>query len=306
MLAFILRHSLLFMCMSAVAGFLLPSASQALFPFLPYVLFSLMLLTLLGMQQSTLIKQLLTWPVIFYALFHAFAMMIVCGVTAWLLGADESLLLAILAIAATSSLFATPAIVRAIGLDAMMAMAMTIATTLLLPVAIIVALQVMGSEALQLDMVAYVLRLSLFIFAPMLLSGLVQQLVAPAILERMLYKVSPYTIFLVFAFPFGLISGFRLLWDQDPSLAYGYFAIAVALCGFFFGAALLCYLRQNASMALMAAITSGNRNVLLTYTIAGTLLGPAFLPLAGAMQLPTYVLPLLTRWLAKKNSAKGL
>mgnify|MGYP006929324310 CR=1 FL=1 len=157
------------MFVAALCGFLLPSASQTLFPFLPYVLFSLMVLTLLGMNQAALLKVLGKLSIWLYALFHSFGLMLLSAVFAWLIKADEALTLAIIAVAATGSLFATPAIVRALGLDAMAAMAMTIASTLILPVAIYLLLAIMQDGEVTLDIRAYCLRLVIFIFGPMLL-----------------------------------------------------------------------------------------------------------------------------------------
>lgn len=297
---FLIRHSLVLMFVMALLGFLLPSLSLALFPFLPYVLFLLMALTLLGIKQSALLRLLCRGRIWLYACFHSFGLMLVSYAVAWLINADEALTVAMVAVSATGSLFGTPAIVRALGFDMMAAMAMTIATTLLLPIAIYVLLSLLQSDVVDLDIQAYCVRLLVFIFGPMLLSFLLHALVPQALLSRGVQLVSPYTILLVWAFPFGLIGSFRMLWEHDPMQAYYYFMIAVLLLVVFFLLAYWLY-RQQGEGAFVAAITSGNRNVLLTYSIAGSLLGPAFLPLAGAIQAPTYFLPIFTRWLAKRK-----
>jgi BASS family bile acid:Na+ symporter len=133
----------------------------------------------------------------------------------------------------------------------------------------------------------------------MFFSFLVHRFLPEESLSRFLIKISPYTILLVFAFPFGLVGSFRVLFDQDPMMALKYFMIATGLCCLFFALSYFLYRKQGKAIALTAAITSGNRNVLLTYSIAGVLLGPAFLPLAGALQIPTYLLPVFTRWLSR-------
>lgn len=299
MLRFVVRHSLPFMVTFAVLGFLLPSLSTAIFPFLPAVLFTLMTLTLLGMKQNALVKRLGSVGVWVYSVLHSAVLMIIVGGVGWLLSFDADLLLAVVAVAATGSLFATPAIVRTLGFDSLHAMAMTIATTLVLPVSIFVTLMVCQTEKVELDWASYFTRLIVFIFGPMLFSFMVHRLLPEDVLGRFLLKISPYTILLVFAFPFGLVGSFRLLFDQDPMMALQYFLIAASLCGLFFVLAYVFYRKQGKEIALTAAITSGNRNVLLTYSIAGALLGPAFLPLAGAMQVPMSMLPVLTRWLNK-------
>lgn len=297
MLLFLVRNSLPFMFVFAILGFLLPSVSLAFFPFLPIVLFTLMSLTLLGMKQNELIKRLSSREIWLYAILHSAVLMGVVGVIGWWLSFGSDLLLAVVAVAATGSLFATPAIVRALGFDSLQAMAMTIATTLILPVSIFIALICFQAESVELDWSSYFVRLVVFIFGPMLFSFLVHRFFPEEALSRFLMKISPYTILLVFAFPFGLVGSFRMLFDQDPMMALNYFLIATGLCCLFFFLSYLFYRKQGKAIALTAAITSGNRNVLLTYSIAGVLLGPAFLPLAGALQIPTYLLPIFTRWL---------
>ncbi|MEP3348345.1 MAG: hypothetical protein ABJN96_00155 [Marinomonas sp.] len=296
---FLVRHSLLFMFLCAILGFLLPSLSLTLFPFLSIVLFGLMTLTLLGMKQNELIKRLASFAVWRYTLLHSIAFMAFVGVLGRVLSFDGDLLLAVVAVAGTGSLFATPAIVRALGFDSVQAMAMTIATTLCLPIAICIALLFYQTEELDLNWANYSLRLIIFIFGPMFFSFLVHRFVPEESLSRFLVKISPYTILLVFAFPFGLVGSFRQLYDQDPIMALQYFLIATGLCFLFFALAFVVYRKKGKTVALTAAITSGNRNVLLTYTIAGGLLGPAFLPMVGALQIPTSLLPVLTRWLNK-------
>ncbi|MCV2403713.1 hypothetical protein OFY17_12605 [Marinomonas sp. C2222] len=296
----LIRHSLLLMFLCAILGFLFPSASMALFPFLPFVLFSLMTLTLLGIDQVKLMERLSRLNIWLYTAFHSLVLMLLVGVIGWLLGFSIELGLASVAIAATGSLFATPAIVRALDFDVMQAMAMTIATTLSLPIVIVLTLLVYQTEAIELDWVGYCYRLMIFIFGPMLFSYCIHKAVPKVVLNRFLSKITPYTIFLVFAFPFGLIGGYRTLFDQAPWIAFNYFLIATGLCFLFFGLSYCVYRRKGAAFAITAAITSGNRNVLLTYTIAGSLLGPAFLPLAGAIQLPTYLLPVISRWMSNR------
>jgi hypothetical protein len=299
MLLFLVRHSLLFMFAFAVLGFLIPSVSLAFFPFLPFVLFTLMTLTLLGMKQNELIMRLSSTEIWLYAVLHSAVFMVVVGVIGWWLSFEQNLLLAVVAVAATGSLFATPAIVRALGFDSLQAMAMTIATTLILPISIFLVLVLYQTERVELDWISYFIRLLVFIFGPMFFSFLVHRFLPEESLSRFLIKISPYTILLVFAFQFGLVVSFRVLFDQDPMMALKYFMIATGLCCLFFVLSYFLYRKQGKAIALTAAITSGNRNVLLTYSIAGVLLGPAFLPLAGALQIPTYLLPVFTRWLSR-------
>lgn len=305
MLAFLVKHSLIGMFLCALLGFAFPAASNALFPFLPYVLFTLMMLTLVGMPMERLIKRLCHAAIWLYALLHSAFYMLMFSLAGLLFGVSDELMLAILGVGATGSLFATPAIVRALGFDALEAMAMTIATTLLLPLALFIPIHFLPMSQGSLDFVTYGLRLLIFIVGPIFISFSLHRLVPKQALQRGLLKISPYTILLVFAFPFGLIGSYRGMFDQSVVQALIYLLIAVVLVVFFFAGTFLVYRRAGIQEALTAAITSGNRNVLLTYSIAGALLGPAFLPLAGAMQVPTYILPVITRRLARYLESKA-
>ncbi|PSU36041.1 hypothetical protein [Photobacterium lutimaris] len=295
MLFFISKHSSVLLIVATFTGLLWPEASLAVFPALPYVLFFLMLFTLIGIEQKTLLKVLNKKSCWIYTLLHSVVMTVISCSLAILFNASDSLLVAIAAVSATGSLFATPAIARSIGLNALTAMAMTIATTLLMPVVLYINLLIFQHDEFSLDMTSYLIRLIVFIVCPMACSALVYHFVPRPTLTRVHNKLSQFTILLVFAFPFGLVGPLRDAFNSNPSHAINYIFISFCVCFLFFISSLLFYLRQGKDIALLAAITSSNRNVLLTFTVAGASLGPDFLILLGALQIPTYALPLFVR-----------
>lgn len=296
MLAFLARHSAICLFIAALIGFVFPTVSLALFPFLPYVLFALMLFTLLGIHQGLLVKALGQWQVWVYAFIHAVVLTLITCSIAWVLGASTGLLLAISGICATGSLFATPAIIRSLGMDALIAMAYTIASTLLMPIVLFVNLTIFSGDAFSLDLQSYVIRLMVFIFGPMAFAAIFHALVKPEKLKRIHGKLAQFTIVLVFSFPLGLVGPFGEIWQDNQAYALELLAISVAICILFFSIAYGIYRRQGHEASMIAAVTAVNRNVLLTYTVAGIALGPIFLPLIGAIQLPIYLQPLLVRW----------
>lgn len=296
MLAFLARHSAICLFIAALIGFVFPTVSLALFPFLPYVLFALMLFTLLGIHQGLLVKALGQWQVWVYAFIHAVVLTLITCSIAWVLGASTGLLLAISGICATGSLFATPAIIRSLGMDALIAMAYTIASTLLMPIVLFVNLTIFSGDAFSLDLQSYVIRLMVFIFGPMAFAAIFHALVKPEKLKRIHGKLAQFTIVLVFSFPLGLVGPFGEIWQDNQAYALELLAISVAICILFFSIAYGIYRRQGHEASMIAAVTAVNRNVLLTYTVAGIALGPVFLPLIGAIQLPIYLQPLLVRW----------
>ncbi|MGR5062829.1 hypothetical protein [Photobacterium sp. DNB22_13_2] len=295
MLFFISKHSSVLLIVATFAGLLWPEASLVVFPALPYVLFFLMLFTLLGIEQKALLKVLKEKSCWIYTLLHSVVMTVISCSLAILFGASDSLLIAIASVSATGSLFATPAIARSIGLNALTAMAMTIATTLIMPLVLYVNLFLFQNDEFSLDIASYLIRLIVFIVCPMAFSALVYHFVPRPTLTRIHSKLSQITILLVFAFPFGLVGPLREAFNSNPSIAVNFVIISFCVCFLFFLSSILFYLRQGKDIALLAAITSSNRNVLLTFTVAGTSLGPDFLILLGALQIPTYALPLFVR-----------
>ncbi len=299
MLTLISRYSTQLLATCVLLGFALPTLANALLPLLPAILFFLMLFTIVSLDIKTLIKDLSQRSIWLYALWHTLGVTALVMSLLWFLQVDSSLYLAIAANCATGSLFASPAIVRSIGLDAQRCMAMTIASTLLMPIVLLLNgllfSHFSGTEQLQLDMQVYSQRLAIFIILPVFISVLAHQLIKQRQIERALLTIRPITIVLVLFFPLGLMGAFRETYDVNPNQAWQYLVIAFTVSGLLFVSSFLLYMKQGKQQALISAITATNRNVLLTYSITGNFLGMEFLVYMGALQLPIYLLPLLVR-----------
>ena len=294
-LNFISHHSALFMILATILGFLLPELSDVVLPYLPMVLFFLMFFTLMAINQHTLVRTLSQSSVWLYALIHTVGMSILAIGICYLLGMRDDLLLAVAAIMATGSLFATPAIVRSIGFEPLYAMALTIATTLLMPVVLYINLWLFQTADVELDMVLYVKRLLIFIVGPMAASALVHRWVAESVLLKIHQQLSKVTMLLVMTFPFGLIGSFRREFDQHHWHAFGLLFLSMSIVTVLFWLNFYLYRKSTTEHRISAAVASGGRNVLLTFTIAAPFLGTQYLPLIGAMQFPIYALPLVSR-----------
>ena len=294
-LNFISHHSAFFMILATVCGFLLPEWSDVVLPYLPMVLFFLMFFTLMAIHQQTLIRTLSQPSVWLYALIHTVGMSLLGIGACYVLGIRGDLLLAVAAIMATGSLFATPAIVRSIGFDPLYAMALTIATTLAMPIVLFVNLWLFQTGHVSLGMVLYTKRLLIFIVGPMAASALVHRWVAQSVLLSIHQQLSKVTMLLVMTFPFGLIGGFRREFDQQPVYAFGLLFLSMAMVTVLFWLNFYLYRKSTTEHRISAAVASGGRNVLLTFTIAAPFLGTQYLPLIGAMQFPIYALPLVSR-----------
>ncbi|WP_420791180.1 hypothetical protein [Enterovibrio gelatinilyticus] len=304
MLTFLSKHSSLLLLTAALVGFALPTYSAASLPYLPYVLFTLMLFTLIGIDQRSLVKAFFNLSGWGYSLIHGGVTTLVVSSAAIAFGASTELLLAVTAVCATGSLFATPAIVRSMGFEPLTAMAFTITSTLMMPVILYVNLAIFSGDEFSLDLQSYCLRMVIFIFGPMAMAYFIHKNVSRSHLTRIHGKLAQFTIILVFSFPFGLSGQFRFLWNNDRDFAISMLLLALGICVLFFIIGLAFYWRKGKEQAYVAAITSGNRNVLLTYSVAGAFLGPLYLPLIGALQLPIYLQPIVVKFLLKQTTSK--
>lgn len=283
----------------------MPDTSASALPYLPYVLFALMLFTLLGIDQRALIKAIADLSAWKYAALHCGVTTLIVASIAVSLGAGTDFLLAVTGVCATGTLFATPAIVRSVGFAPLKAMAYTITSTLLMPLALFINLTLFSDDSFTLDLQSYSLRLAIFIVGPMAISALVHRVVKHDHLARVHAKLAQFTIVLVFSFPFGLSGQYRFLWEDDQPFAIAMLFIAFAICVLFFIIGMWVYRKQGREAAYVAAITSGNRNVLLTYSVAGGYLGPLYLPLIGALQLPIYLQPVIVKAMIKRDNRRA-
>lgn len=300
MLSFIARHSTIIMPLCAFVGFLFPTLSNAVLPFLPQILFFLMFFTLLGINQKSLLQKISSLSVWIYAVFQAGVCCLVVSGLAYICGARGDLLLAISALGATAPLFGSGAIVNAVGFDALLAMAKTISATLVMPLSLLAVLWFLGAEGATLDFALYFQRLLTYIVAPMALAVVARHVINAEMLATFYPKVARFNIILLLMFPLGLMGGFRASFDNSPLQALSLLALASALAFGFYFLAYFLYKKQGKEIAIISALVCSGRNVLLTYTIATPFLGVWFLPLIGALQLPMFSLPMLGKYMAKK------
>lgn len=301
MLRFIARHSTLIMPLCAVVGFVFPDLSNAVLAYLPEVLFFLMFFTLLGIDQYALLKRIVTKYVWGFAVLQSAGMNLVLVLISYAFGVRGDLLLAIAGLGATAPLFGSGALVNAVGFDAQLAMAKTIAATLVMPCTLLGVLWLLGDKDAHLDLATYIKRLVIYIIMPMVLAVAARRFIAPDVLSRYYPKVAQFNILLLLLFPLGLMAGFRETFDQDIWQALSLLALSSVLALFFYFSAYFIYRRFGYENAIVAAIVCGGRNVLLAYTITVPFMGAMFLPLLGAFQLPAFCLPMLGKYMVKRH-----
>lgn len=296
-LAVISKYSTILMPVLSLVGFVLPNVSNTVLPWLAGILFFLMFFTLLGINQNALMQKLMLGQVWRFAILQNMLICFFVTIIAYAVGIRGDFLLAVAAVGATAPLFGSGAIVNAMGFDALLAMAKTIAATLLMPITLWFVLWLLADDNAYLDMAAYVKRLVTYIICPILLSILVRRLLPVKVLASYYTKIAQFNVLLVLAFPLGLMGGFRQTFDNDPKQALLLFIVAAVLVIFVFIITVVVYLKTGKQPAVIAATVSSGRNVLLTYTIALPFVGSMFLPLVGALQLPMFSVPFFAKLL---------
>jgi hypothetical protein len=299
MLSFIARHSTVIMPLCGIIGFIFPDLSNFVLGYLPEVLFFLMFFTLLGIDQKQLVKRIGTGYTWGFAIFQSVLTSLVLTCIAYALGVRGDLLLAIAGLSATAPLFGSGAIVNAVGFDALLAMAKTIAATLIMPLSLLVVLWLLGSKDAHLDFPLYFKRLLTYIVAPMALAVLARRYIPRDTLNHYYGKIGRFNILLLMLFPLGLMAGFRETFDNSPMEALALLGLGTLLSLVFYFSAYFIYRRFGYENAIIAALVCGGRNVLLAYTITTPFMGTMFLPLIGAYQLPSFSLPLLGKKMVK-------
>ena len=299
MLNFIARHSTVIMPLCGIIGFIFPDLSNFVLGYLPEVLFFLMFFTLLGIDQKQLVKRIGTGYTWGFAIFQSVLTSLVLTCIAYALGVRGDLLLAIAGLSATAPLFGSGAIVNAVGFDALLAMAKTIAATLIMPLSLLVVLWLLGSKDAHLDFPLYFKRLLTYIVAPMALAVLARRYIPRDTLNHYYGKIGRFNILLLMLFPLGLMAGFRETFDNIPMEALALLGLGTLLSLVFYFSAYFIYRRFGYENAIIAALVCGGRNVLLAYTITTPFMGTMFLPLIGAYQLPSFSLPLLGKKMVK-------
>lgn len=299
----IAKYSTIIMPLCAVIGFIFPALSNFVLGYLPQILFFLMFFTLLGIDQKQLIRRIGTSYVWVFAIFESALMGLILTSMAYALGVRGDLLLAIAGLGATAPLFGSGAIVNAVGFDALLAMAKTIACTLIMPASLLIILWVLGDKNAHLDFILYFKRLLVYIVTPMILAVVVRRLIPAATLVHYYEKIRPFNIILLMMFPLGLMGDFRHTFDTNMNQALLLLGLSFIMAFIFYFSAYFIYRRFGYENAIISALICGGRNVLLAYTITMPFMGALFLPLLGAYQLPSFCLPLLGKHMVKQHKA---
>jgi BASS family bile acid:Na+ symporter len=208
--------------------------------------------------------------------------------------------------ACAGPIFSSPAFARLLHLDAPLMTAIVLATTLLMPMALVVWSDLLLTTSAELDLGEYLWRMTLFILLPFALATVLRGVVGKATIAASRRKISALVIASLMLFALAVMDGVTARLLDNPSLVAG-FLVAAFLYNV--GSQLvtaLVFRPVGAVRALTAGLAAGYRNLALVLVMTETMVGPDFAIYVGVAQIPMYVLPVLLTPLYQRVSARAI
>ncbi|WP_187272237.1 bile acid:sodium symporter [Zeimonas arvi] len=181
-----------------------------------------------------------------------------------------------------------------LGLDGVLAVVGTVATTLLLPVTLtpLVALLLPGA-GIEVDLAAFFARVTLLVLLPFALAWGLRRLIGVQRLARNDGVLGGLNVLLLVIFAIAVMDGVTARLLRDPGFIGLLLAMACAATAALHLAGYLLFRRAGIAAGYQATILSGNRNMGLMLVVTAGTAGEAFSLYVGVAQIPMYFAPLL-------------
>lgn len=231
-------------------------------------------------------------------------LLVVSPLLLWLmvaaLGVTPALGLALVLQSAAPPIGAAAVFALMLGADAVLALLATVVSVLLLPVTLTVLVAVLADQGLAVDLWAFFGRVSLLVALPFVLAGVLRRWLGPVRLARNQTRLEGLNVLLLLVFAFAVMDGIgpRLL--NQPGYIGGLLVIACLVTVALHLLGWLAFRRFGPSVALSAAVCSGNRNMGLILAVTAGSAGPLFSHYVAVAQIPMYFAPLVIGLLARR------
>lgn len=293
-LAFIGRHATLMLAGGVFVGVALQDAAAALRPLLPLFIFALTAATMLRIDWPKLIAHarrpgrvalVVGWSLILSPLLVA--------LPALLLPLPPALRQSLILCAAAPPISSAAAFALLLGLDAQLALLVSVVATLLVPLTLPpLALALIGLE-LDIGVAELSLRLALFIGGAFVLALVLRQLLGARRLEGWAHEVNGINVVLMVLFATAIMDGIPGVVAERPGTALLY---TVAAYGLNLGLQALggfAFLWMGRNQAVTVAVASGNNNLGIVWANLGAAASGDLMLYFAVGQLPIYTLPAL-------------
>jgi len=211
-----------------------------------------------------------------------------------LLGLPPDLRLLLVLQAAAPPIGSAAVFAMILGLDGVLAVVATVATTLLLPLTLtpLVGLLLPGA-GVEVDLAAFFARVTALVLLPFALAWGLRRLIGMQRLARNGDLLGGVNVLLLVVFAIAVMDGVtdRLL--REPAFIGMLLALACAATALLHVAGYLLFRRAGVASGYAAAIMSGNRNMGLMLVVTAGTAGEAFSLYVGIAQVPMYFAPLL-------------
>ncbi len=190
-----------------------------------------------------------------------------------------------------------------LGLEGSLAMVGAAWMTLLLPISLTaVVAWLLPQFGIEVDILAFFLRVSLFALSPFALAWLIRRSLG---VQRLLQEdaaLAGINVVMLVIFAVAVMDGVTAaFWDRPGEIG----ALLLAACGagvFWHLVGFALFKRQGLQVAYTAALLNGNRNMGLMLAVTVGTAGEAFALYVGIAQIPMYFAPLLLGPFVRRSS----
>ena len=294
LLGFLGRHARWALPAGVFVGIVLPDLATLLRPLLTYLVIGTLTTALLRLDWDR-IAQAARRPALpgWITLWQLVASPLVVWFGTGFAGLAPDLRLVLLLQAAAPPIGSAAVFAMILGLDGVLAVVATVATTLVLPLTLtpLVAL-LLPQTGVQVDLAAFFVRVTLVVAAPFALSFTLRQAIGHARLARNDELLAGLNVVLLVVFAIVVMDGVTARLLRDPRFIGELLLVACVATALLHLAGFALFRRAGAAAAYGAALLSGNRNMGLMLAITAGTAGLTFSLYVGITQIPMYFAPL--------------
>jgi predicted Na+-dependent transporter len=284
------------LAVGVLAAMLLPALSAVLRPALPAFVALIVCVAMLRLDLGWLLRRALDPRRLGRLLVLTALMMVLTPAILWAVGAGlglpETHVAALVYTAAAPPIASSVSLCLILGLDAALALELTVIASVLTPLIGPVVTRLLLGEALPLDAVALGLRLAAILGAGTLAALVIRRLAGRERLERAARPLDGIAALAILVFVIPLFDGVWALIGAGPLLAFGVLALAIAAnWGMQALVARGARAAAGAGTAGAAGLVWGNRTVALY--VAALPYEPVFALYTALFQLPILLTPLV-------------
>jgi BASS family bile acid:Na+ symporter len=216
---------------------------------------------------------------------------------------DQRLHGSLVLMAAASPLMASASIALIIGLDASLAVVLTLAGTALVPITLPpVGLHLLGIE-IDIDAGDLMLRLGQLVGGCFALAWLIRRCLPKGFTEEHAAPLDGLAVVGLLVFAIAVMDGVTDLLRTRPGAVIATAAAIFGLNILMQASAALLFCWRGLQQALTAGLCSGNRNLGLLLAAMADRASSDLLMVVAVAQFPIYILPMLQRWLYRRWGA---